>query len=246
MTTRNDDTEKDRGAVLSGDEQVLLRAGKPEPGSNHVVCANWAKGGTRTKRRRSKYVSLGQVRDVEGDLWEIHEIRETEHGFDLLFGKRVSHLEDYKGGLPRLIATQALWDYWEANRIKHDGTLFDLPAGRTTLKRMRARLGFNYFEDFPEFWKERIEDLETLSPREFAERHKVDLWMVIETRRELLGRRARLLNWWRTPRTLEVLRCNITLREMGEKLGISITHTKRLRDRVREEDERLREPKLAA
>jgi hypothetical protein len=90
-------------------------------------------------------------------------------------------------------------------------------------------LGFHSLDDLSEFWRERIEDLEALSAREFAVRHKVDIDVVFDTRTKLLGRRARQLGWWRKPRPLKILRSNIPLREMGEKLGISITQAKRLR-----------------
>jgi hypothetical protein len=175
---------------------------------------------------------LGQVRDVEGSLWDVRQIRDTKHGFDLLFGSPEARLGSYKGGLPRLIATRELIDFWEANRTKHDGVLYDLPAGRTTLKRVRHRFGFNYLDDLSEFWVERIEDLETLSAREFAMRHKVDIGVVFETRRKLLGNWARNPGWWRRPRPLKILRSNITLREMGEKLNISISQAHRLRGRA--------------
>jgi hypothetical protein len=45
--------------------------------------------------------------------------------------------------------------FWKANTV-----LFDLPAGRTTLKRVWRRLGFRYLDDLSEFWKSCIEDLE--------------------------------------------------------------------------------------
>lgn len=175
---------------------------------------------------------LGQVRDVEGSVWDVRQIRDTKHGFDLLFGSPEPRLGSYRGGLPRLIATKPLIDFWEANKTKRDGVLFDLPAGRTTLKRVRHRLGFDYNRDNFEFWKDRIEDLETLSAREFGIRHKVAIAVVFETRNKLLGNVARNPGWWRKPKPLKILRSKITLREMGEKLGISISHAKRLRDRA--------------
>lgn len=176
---------------------------------------------------------LGQVRDVEGSVWDVRQIRDTKHGFDLLFGSPEPRLGSYRGGFPRLIATQPLVEFWNANRLRHDGVTYDLPAGRTTLKRMRRRLRFHYFDDLSEFWQERIEDLATLSAREFAIRHNVAVNVVFETRRKLLGNRARELGWWRKARPLEILLSNITLREMGEKLDIGISQAKRLRDRAR-------------
>src|ERR1022692_1313838 len=66
-------------------------------------------------------------------------------------GEPEPRLGSYRGGLPRLIATQPLIDFWEANRTKRDGVLFDLPAGRTTLKRVRRHLGFHNLDDISEF-----------------------------------------------------------------------------------------------
>ena len=175
-----------------------------------------------------------QVEDVDGALWNVHDARATKHGFDLLFGFPVSRIES--SGLPRLIATKALRDYWEANRIKHNGTLFDLPAGRTTLKRARQRLGFNVPQDAARFWQLRLHDLRKLGTREFSVRHDVPQYTVKEMRLKLLGKWARESNWWREPEFLKVLRSDITLRETAKALGIGISHAKRLRDRLRLED----------
>jgi EamA-like transporter family len=115
---------------------------------------------------KRKATILGQVRDVEDGLWDVRDLRDTKYGFDLLFGSPVHRLGSYRGGLPRLIATRSLKDFWEVNRTKRDGVIFDLPAGRTTLKRVRRRLGFHSLRDLSKFWKKRIEDLETLSAME--------------------------------------------------------------------------------
>jgi hypothetical protein len=190
----------------------------------------------RNRRTRVKRYDkiLGQVRDVEGGNWDVRQIRNTKHGFDLLFGSPDDH-GSYRGGLPRLIATQSLADFWEAHRTKRDGMVFDLPAGRTTLKRVRRRLGFNVLDDVMEFWKERIEDLGSLKPREFAVRHGVNPLVVFDRRQKMLGRRARQLGWWRTDRTIEILLSDVTLREMGEKLGIGTSQAFRLRLQARAE-----------
>ncbi len=185
------------------------------------------------RKERPNPKILFSLTDVEGSVWDVRQIRDTNHGFDLLFGSPASRLGAYRGGLPRLIATQPLYDFWMANRTTYNGVIFDLPAGRTTLKRVRRRLGFNYWDDLSDFWKERIQDLETLSAREFAARHKVDLSVVFGTRRRLLGKRARDLGWWTHPSSLQVLQSDITLREMGEKLGISTSQAHRLKYRAR-------------
>jgi hypothetical protein len=183
--------------------------------------------------KKSKYPVIGQVRDVENDIWDVRDIRPTKHGFDLLYGSPVHRLANDSGGALRLIVTRELADYWEVNRTKHDGVLFDLPAGRTTLKRARNRQGFNYNQDAKNYWNEHIRDLETLPAREVAARHNVDVKVASERRRQFVGKVARPLNWWRTPHTLDVLRSDITLREIGEKLGIGTSHASRLRDCAR-------------
>jgi hypothetical protein len=181
-----------------------------------------------------KFPILGEVQDVEGSFWDVRDVRTTKYGFDLLFGAPLTRLGSYPGGLPRLIATKPLKDFWEANRGKRDGVIYDLPAGRTTLKRVRHRLGFNVLEDHSRFWKARLDDLRTLSAREFAARHHINIAVVFDTRRKLLGRTARDLGWWEEPSALEILQSGVTLREMGEELGISISQAKRLKDRALE------------
>lgn len=182
-----------------------------------------------------KAIILSHVYDAEGILWGVKDVRTTKYGFNLLFGSPVARPGVYERGNPRLIATQELVDFWEANRLKYGSVLFDLPAGRTTLKRLRSRLGFNYNNDRAAFWRERLEDLKTLSMSGFAKRHNVDPNVASDVRFKLLGRRARQLGWWRKPRFLKILRSGITLREMGEKLGISISHAKRIRDQALQE-----------
>jgi hypothetical protein len=175
---------------------------------------------------------LFQVEDVEGGTWGVKQVRETKHGFDLLFGVPVDH-GSYRGGLARIIATKELTDFWDANRTRHDGFLFDLPAGRSTLKRVRRRLQFNFRNDWSEFWMDRLEDLKTMPPRDFAAKHDLEPNVVFEMRFKLLGKRARDLGWWRDPLIVETLLSGVTLREIGEKLDIGTTHAKRLRDRAR-------------
>jgi hypothetical protein len=180
---------------------------------------------------------LGQVVDVEGYVWDVRQIRDTKHGFELLFGSP-ARPGIYRGGLPRLIATRPLADFWEANQTKHSGVLFDLPAGRTTLKRVRHRLGFNYHQDRADFWQERIQDLASLKSREFARRHSVPVYTVVDIRRKLLGNSTRPAGWWRKPEFLEILRSNVSLRVMGEKLGISTSQAHRLKRRARFQPDR--------
>jgi hypothetical protein len=187
---------------------------------------------TKLPAKPMKFPVLYQVRDVDNDLWDVRDVRPTKHGFDLLYGSRVYRLTSHRNG-PGLIVTKQLFDYWEANKTKRDGVLFDLPGGRTTLKRARSRCGFNHNRDLKNYWTEHIPELQTLSAREFAARHNLDVQLVFDSRFRVLGKVARDLNWWRTPETLAVLRSDITVTEMGKKLGIGRTHARRLRVRAR-------------
>jgi hypothetical protein len=62
------------------------------------------------------------------------------------------------------------------------------------IKSARRFLGFDYNQAVSTFWHDRVEDFETLSLREFAERHKVPVHTVAERRMKLVGRKARPLN----------------------------------------------------
>ncbi|HEY7387434.1 MAG TPA: hypothetical protein VH640_02920 [Bryobacteraceae bacterium] len=184
-------------------------------------------------RPRLKWPVIGEARDVFGNLWFVRDIRTTKHGFDLLFGSRDEADRKYWGP-PRLIATRELINYWEANRTNRDCVIFDLPAGRTTLKRVRRRFGFHLPNDVNAQWRARLDDLKTLKPREFAARYNMKVDVVEDARLRLLGRTARLLGWWQTPETLAILRSDLKLREIGQKLGIGTTHALRLKLRALE------------
>jgi hypothetical protein len=181
---------------------------------------------TEIKRQRR----WEQTFDVDGSLWDVREARATKHGFDLLFGLPAnSHLSGkVLGGPARLIATPALVAYWEINRF-NEGTTYDLPAGRTTMKRLRTRLRFNFVQDRRKFWEKRTGDLQILPTSEFAERYNVNKEVTSHWRLKMVGRTARPLGWWHHPEALAVL-CNTSLkfREVASALSISISHAKRL------------------
>jgi hypothetical protein len=189
-----------------------------------------------------------QIFDIDGSLWEVREARATKHGFDLLFGFPAnSHLQRVSAfcGPNRLIATPALVAYWEANRT-NEGAVYDLPAGRTTLKRVRSRLRLNFWQDRRDLWKKRSADLQTLPIREFAERYNVTKEMANAWSHKLLGRNVRPLDWWHHPAALAVLRTpGLKLREIAQKLGIGTSHANRLRKRARAADPKLLEQKVA-
>jgi hypothetical protein len=199
-------------------------------------------GRATPKKIPDRFPVTGQVRDVDGDCWDIRDVRTTKHGFDLYFGTPENNHGAYRGGPARLIATQALCDFWEANQINGHGFLFDLPAGATTLKRLRRRLGFNFRDDTREFWIARKEDLDSLPTREFAARHGVHMEVAFDWRRKIIGIRARPTGWWRKPKFRKVLLAGLTLIETSRKLGIGTSHAKRLRDRAMLESQLFQTP----
>ena len=189
--------------------------------------------------KKYNYPIIGETKDVEDRWWWVRQVRETKHGFDLLFGTPISASGSYPTGFPGIIATQPLLDYWEVNKTRHDSTINDLPAGRTTLKRVRHRYGFHVLKDTAEFYQEHIDDLRTLTPRQFARKHKLNVNVVFDARLRHLGPVAREMGWWRRPRVLNILLSHLTLREKGLKLGIGTSQAHRLTTRATAEQQLL-------
>jgi hypothetical protein len=169
--------------------------------------------------------------------WDIKEARATKYGFDLYYGRRTNAEQYYASGPYRLIYTNELKAFWEQCALKHDGTIFDLPAGRTTLKRARVALGFNWDKDSDRFWRKQEHDMRTLTPREFAKKHKdreltgdrMSAW-----RLRIIGGRARPFGWWQKPELIKLLLSDdkslSQLRaEIGEKISTSQAHRLRLK-----------------
>ena len=167
--------------------------------------------------------------------WDIKEARATKYGFDLYYGRRTNAGQYYASGPYRLIYTNELKTFWEQCALKYDGTIFDLPAGRTTLKRARLALGFNWEKDSERFWRKHKEDMQALTPRAFEKKHRdheVTGRRMSEWRRKIIGVRARQLDWWREPEVLKLLLSEEkSLNQMRAVLGekISVTHAQRLR-----------------
>jgi hypothetical protein len=179
------------------------------------------------------------IKDALGLEWHVKEARQTKYGFDLLYGKRKNAGPYDVSGLNRLIYTKELKAFWDKYSIRHDGTLYDLPAGRTTLKRARVALQFNWDRDSEKFWRQHKPDLNGLKPREFEEKYKeqkltgsrMSFW-----RLRLLGARARPLGWWRKPEVLKLLLSEEkSLSQVRAELGgrISTSQVHRLRRRAK-------------
>jgi len=188
-----------------------------------------------------------QIFDVDGSLWNVREARATKHGFDLLFGIPAnSGISPRDIGPKRLIATPALVAYWEVNRT-NEGAVNDLPAGRSTLKRIRKRLRFDFFQDRRNLWKKRTGDMKTLPTGEFADRYNVPTEQANDWRMRLVGRVARPLDWWQHPEALAILRNpGITRTAMAKALNIGTSHAHRLRLRALNIDPKVLEQEVAA
>jgi hypothetical protein len=160
------------------------------------------------KKRRFHYSKVVTIKDALGLHWHVNEARQTKYGFDVLYGKKRDADPHDTSGPNRLIYTNELKTFWDTYSLRHDGTIYDLPAGRTTLKRARVALGFNWHRDSVKFWQKHKADLKGLKPREFEEEYKeqkltgdrMSAW-----RLRLLGARARPLGWWRKPEILNLL-----------------------------------------
>jgi hypothetical protein len=176
--------------------------------------------------------TICQIRDVHGVNWDVRQIRPTKHGFYLFFGSPAGR--PWRSNAC-IIPTKELRNFWDSNRTRHDGFLYDLPIGRSTVKRVRRRLQFNFREDWMKFWQDRMDDLKTMSVREFGAKHDVDHNVVNEMRFKILGRRARQIGWWREPWIIDVLLAEGTLGAAGEKLGIGTSQVFRLREEARKE-----------
>lgn len=178
------------------------------------------------------------IKDALGLEWDIKEARATKYGFDVYYGRRRNPGQYDVSGPLRLIYSNELKAFWEKCALKHDGTIFDLPAGRTTLKRARQALGFHWDKDSDKFWRKHKQDLITLTPRQFEQKHRdreltgdrMSAW-----RLKMIGSRARPLDWWETPDVIALLLSGRTLKQIRAELKeqISPTHASRLRTKAR-------------
>ncbi len=89
-----------------------------------------------------------EVRDVNDLRWQVRETRPTKYGFDLLLGFLVnSDLPSPNSPQPpRLIPTRKLVAFWKRRSNEGKG-IYDLPATRAVLTKLRISLGFNHRED---------------------------------------------------------------------------------------------------
>jgi hypothetical protein len=191
------------------------------------------------KRQRFRKSEIVTIKDALGLEWDIKEARPTKYGFDLYYGKRKDPDPYHIGGPNRLIYTNELKAFWEGCALRHDGTIYDLPAGRTTLKRARLALGFNWDRDSEKFWRKHKHDLSTLTPREFEEKHQnqaITGKRMSDWRLKILGAKARPLGWWKKPEVLKLLLSeDLSLNQVRAVLKekVSTSQVFRLRQRAK-------------
>ncbi len=174
-----------------------------------------------------------QVLDVVGLLWNIRSSRPTKHGFPLHFGYPAvtpSYLPKPAGSY-RLIATPALVEYWRTCEQKSQ-VIFDLPAGASTLARLRQKLSRKSVSTQPSLQRQTEPQAAMRAIREFAARFDVSLEVAQDWHFFLLDPLTRPLQWWKEPAALAVFRSSVTIREMAETLRISEGRASRLRLRV--------------
>ena len=135
-----------------------------------------------------KATVIGTSKDLIGRWWDVREARPTTHGFDLLFGwPQAADGSPQRGkgaGGPRIVPTRALYRYWRGCRIQRDGSIYDLPAGRSALKRVRQQLRYNDYAAHSAWWDERVGDLQTLTLQAFARKHGVHISQASVARRD--------------------------------------------------------------
>jgi hypothetical protein len=186
------------------------------------------------KKRQTRDPGVVTIRDALGTDWVVKESRPTKYAFNLFFGRKKEAGQYDVGGPCRLICTNELKAFWEKYSLRLDGTIFDLPAGRSTLKRARVALGFNCDDDAKRFWRKHKSDLLRLKPREFEEKYKeqeITRHRMKDWRFRLHGAKARPLGWWRRPDILKLLLSEKSLNQVRAELEgkISTSQVFRLR-----------------
>ncbi|MEI8371849.1 MAG: hypothetical protein WCJ35_03335 [Planctomycetota bacterium] len=175
---------------------------------------------------------IGKVADVFGDSWDLRERRPTAYGWSVCLGWPHGQPRGRGGtGGPSIIVTRELLGYLESVR-ETPGT-YDLPIGRTAIKRLRRLLGMDWFAENEAWWQERIEELSTMTLQKFAEKYglsegAVDLW-----RLRFFGRQLRPEGWWLKEPARELLGGDYPRTYVAQCLDVSLGTVGRLRWVVR-------------
>lgn len=126
---------------------------------------------------------IGRVTDYAGQHWEVHERRETTHGFDVCIGWPEGEPRGRGGRGVATIITPALAHYLAHTRQRD----IDLPIGLTAAKRLRRVLGIEWSWD--DWWRDRAGDLRTMTLEAFAAKHQCSIGAASQRRAELTSAR---------------------------------------------------------
>lgn len=134
------------------------------------------------------------VTDYLGVKWRVTEARETVIGVTLFSGFPLKR-RDRKSVV---ILTNELVDIFEQHR--HPGGVKKLAAAllisESRVTGLRRKLGHIPERRSESWWQERLDDLENLTSKEFAEKHAVNHSVVAEKRKKLIGLKYRTDDWW--------------------------------------------------
>lgn len=112
---------------------------------------------------------IGQVEDINGEVWDVREARPTPHGFAVLLGWPQSIQRGQGGGGVRVILTPHIADYLAAHC--HAPNKIDLPISGTTIKRLRKLLGQDWTLDNEQWWHDHKADLLSSTLTDFCQHH---------------------------------------------------------------------------
>ena len=132
-----------------------------------------------------KAVILYRVRDYQEILYDVREERETIYGFPVLLGWPFGVPRGRGGaGHPQVILTHDLRNYLDATRLKPGRK--NIPIWNVTIKKLRARLGYNFYCDWPLLWQSKEDDLIKLTLEEFCKKHNCSMGTASQARRRIL------------------------------------------------------------
>ena len=160
-----------------------------------------------------KLLAETSVVDVDGLRQVVTHRTPTRHGFDICRGRGAN------GGPMAVILTKALAAHLERHRL--DPRNLDLPIGQALMNRLRRRLDLDHKRENDAWWEARRDDLDTLPPDAFAEKHGTRAGTVMVMRLRLCGARPKRTAWLdETAKAL--VYSDRPAREVAEALGRTV------------------------